>query len=157
MKKLFLIAAFLFAGFAGANAQTEKGTVLLGGGLSFQTSDGMSMFSATPNIGFFVANNIATGAQLNLFTGDGYTAWAIGPFLRGYFAGSDKGKLFAQGGVNVGGADGSDTEVGFGLGAGYAVFLNKSVALEFGANYNKTGNSDGIFGLGVGFQIHFKK
>jgi hypothetical protein len=50
-----------------------------------------------------------------------------------------------------------DTEVGFGIGAGYALFINRSVALEFGANYTKAGDSDGIFGIGIGFQIHYKK
>lgn len=156
MKKTFFVAAFLVAGFMSANAQTEKGTLLLGGNVSFQTSDGISYFSAAPNVGFFIANNLAIGVRGNLLTGESYTAWAVGPFVRGYFAGSEKGKLFAEGGVNVGGVTDEDTEVGFGLGAGYALFLNKSVALEFGANYAKTGSAEGIFGLGIGFQIHFK-
>jgi hypothetical protein len=157
MKKLFLVISFIATGIIAAKAQTEKGNILLGGNISFQTSDGTSVFSATPNIGFFIANNVAIGAQLNLLTGEGYTAWAFGPFIRGYFAGSDKGKFFAQGGINIGGADGVDTEVGFGIGAGYALFINRSVALEFGANYTKAGDSDGIFGIGIGFQIHYKK
>ena len=157
MKKTFLALIFVAAGMMSANAQTEKGTILLGGNISFQTSDGTSVFSATPNIGFFIGNNVAIGMQLNLLTGEGFTAWALGPFVRGYFAGSDKGKFFAQGGINIGGATGVDTEVGFGIGAGYALFLNQSVALEFGANYTKAGDSDGIFGIGIGFQIHYKK
>ncbi|MEP7376098.1 MAG: hypothetical protein ABI675_22065 [Chitinophagaceae bacterium] len=157
MKKVILVAVILVAGIISANAQTEKKTVLLGGNLSFQTSDGASYFTASPNVGYFVANNLAVGARLNLFTGEGNTAWAVGPFVRGYFAGSDKGKFFAEASGNVGGADGVDTEVGFGAGAGYAIFLNKSIALELGANYTKTGSAEGIFGLGVGFQIHLKK
>jgi opacity protein-like surface antigen len=157
MKKAIFIAAFILIGFINVNAQTEKGTFLLGGDISFQTSGGASVFAATPNVGVFAWNNVALGAQLAILASDGYSAWAIGPFVRGYFAGSEKGKFFGQFGINVGGSDDADTEVGFGLGAGYAVFLNKSVALEFGASYNKTGDIDGIFGLGVGFQIHFKK
>jgi hypothetical protein len=157
MKKAIFIAAILFAGLFNASAQTEKGTVLLGGNISFQTSDGATLFSATPNVGIFAWNNVALGAQLTILAAEGYSAWAFGPFVRGYFAGSDKGKLFGQFGINVGGADDVDTEVGFGVGAGYALFLNSSIALEFGANYNKAGNSSGIFGLGIGFQIHFKK
>ena len=157
MKKVILVATILVAGFTSANAQTEKGTVLLGGNISFQTSDGESVFSASPNVGFFVANNIAVGGRFSIATTDGYTAWAVGPFVRGYFAGSDKGKFFAEGSGNVGGATETDTEVGFGAGAGYALFLNKSIALEFGANYNKFGDAEGIFGLGIGLQIHFKK
>lgn len=157
MKKVLLVATILVAGFMSANAQTEKGNWLLGGNVSFQTSDGTSVFMAAPNLGYFVAKNLAAGARLNLLTSEGYTAWAVGPFVRGYFAGSDKGKFFGEGGVNIGGAEDVDTEVGFGVGAGYSIFLNRSVALEFGANYTKTGDAEGIFGLGVGFQIHFKK
>ena len=157
MKKILFALAFIVVGTLNTNAQTEKGTTLLGGNISFQTSDGTSVFTATPNIGFFIGNNIAIGVQLNLLTGEGFTAWAVGPFVRGYFAGSDKGKFFAQGGINIGGATGVDTEVGFGVGAGYALFLNKSVALEFGDNYRKAGDSDGIFGIGIGFQIHYRK
>jgi opacity protein-like surface antigen len=157
MKKLFLIALFIIAGIIGVNAQTDKGTTLLGGNISFQTSDGTTVFSANPNIGVFVSNKIALGAQFNLLTGDSFSAWAIGPFIRGYFGGNDKGKIFGQGGINIGGATDVDSEVGFGIGGGYAFFLNESVALELGANYTKAGDSDGLFTMGVGFQIHFKK
>ena len=157
MKKVFLVASILVAGFISANAQTEKKTVMLGGNITFQTSDGESVFAAAPNVGFFVANNIAVGGRFSIVTSEGYTAWGVGPFVRGYFAGSDKGKFFAEASGNVGGVTDSDTEVGFGAGAGYALFLNKSIALEFGANYNKLGDAEGIFGVGIGFQIHFKR
>lgn len=157
MKKFFLAVVLVIIGITAVQGQTEKGTWLLGGNISFQASEGSTLFTATPNIGIFVANNIAVGGQVTLLASDGYTAWAIGPFVRGYFAGSEKGKFFGQLGLNVGGAEGSDTEIGFGIGAGYALFLNRSIAIELGANYNKTGDNNGIFGLGAGFQIHFKK
>ena len=35
-----------------ANAQTEKGTVLLGGNIGLQTSSGSTVFSLNPDIGF---------------------------------------------------------------------------------------------------------
>jgi opacity protein-like surface antigen len=157
MKKAIFIATFLFLGFLHSNAQTEQNTLLLGGGVTFQTSGGQSAFLANPNFGIFAWNNVAIGAQFTLLSQDGYSAWALGPFVRAYFAGSTRGKFYGQFGLNVGGADGSDTEVGFGLGAGYSIFLNRSIALEIGANYNKTGDAEGIFGMGAGFQIHFKR
>jgi len=64
MKKSFLIVLFIIAGIIGVNAQTDKGTTLLGGNISFQTSDGTTVFSASPNVGFFISKNIALGAQL---------------------------------------------------------------------------------------------
>jgi hypothetical protein len=157
MKRIIFITAFIIAGIASVNAQTEKGTLLLGGDISFQTSDGNSLFTAKPNVGFFVANNFAIGGQFTLFAGDGFTSWALGPFVRGYFAGSEKGKFYGQLGLNVGGATGTDTEVGFGVAAGYAIFLNRSIAIDLGLSYDKTGDNEGIFGIGAGFQIHFKR
>src|SRR5688572_28294591 len=110
MKKVLLVATIVVAGFMSANAQTEKGTLLLGGNVAFQTSDGTNYFSAAPNVGFFIANNLAIGVRGNVLTTENYTAWAVGPFVRGYFAGSEKGKLFAEGGVNFGGVTDEDTE-----------------------------------------------
>jgi len=157
MKKFLLIATFIVTGFISANAQTEKGTLLLGGDVTFQTSDGNSAFTARPAVGYFIANNFAIGGQFTLFASDGYSSWALGPFVRGYFAGSEKGKFYGQLGLNVGGATGTDTQVGFGLAAGYAIFLNRSIAIDLGLSYDKTGDTKGIFGVGAGFQIHFKK
>ena len=141
-----------------AHAQTEKSTVLLGGNIGLQTSSGATVFSLNPNIGFFVVNNIAIGAELDLATTSGFTSWALGPYVKPYFGKSDAGKFFAKGSLLVGGATGTTTDVGFGIGAGYALFLNKSIALEFLAQYQKVGKSnDGVFGINIGFQIHLKK
>ena len=159
MKKLILLFSIstIFI-CTNTKAQTEKGTFLLGGGAAFQTSDHNSSFTMNPNVGVFFMNNVAAGAQLILVLAENdYHAVAFGPFLRGYFLGSDRGKLFAQGGFNVGGSSNSDASIGFSIGAGYAFFMNKSTALEFSAFYNKLGDDDGIFSIGVGFQIHYKK
>lgn len=155
------MALVLTVSFA-ANAQTEKGTLLLGGNVMFQSADGTSTFTATPNIGGFISNNLAIGGEFNIVSGSGTTIWAIGPYIKPYFAVTPSGALFAKGSFLVGGASASgmssDTQVGFGVGAGYAFFLNKSVALELGAGYSKVGsNNDGVFGINLGFQIHFKK
>lgn len=157
MKKLILVTTFFIIGFLSADAQTEKGTLLLGGNVSFQTAGGSSAFTATPSFGVFAWKDVALGVQLIIQSLDGYTQWAFGPFAKGYFAGSDKGKFFGQVGINIGGGEGVGTDLGFGLGAGYAIFLNKSIAIELGANYVRTGDADGLFGIGAGFQIHFKK
>ena len=157
MKKfLLLFIVVMDLTTAKLQAQTEKGNLMLGGGFSLQVSDGNTVAVFNPNLGYFILNNVAVGAQFALIATDGNTAWALGPYIRGYFLGSTKGKFFAQGGFNIGGAEGSDVHAGFGIGAGYALFLNQSIALEFAASYNDIGD-EGVFGLGVGFQIHFKK
>ena len=155
--KRILIMLVLLAGFAGARAQTERGTFLLGGNAQFLATDGVTIFSLSPNVGYFIVNNWAVGVRASLVTSDSNNSWNFGPFTRYYFGGKDNGKFFGQLAGNVGGGKNSDVELGLGIGAGYALFLNESVALEFTAAYDKAGNNNGIFGLGAGFQIHLKK
>lgn len=161
MKKLIIVmAAIVFTFGQGAFAQTEKGTLMLGGNASFESQGGSSAFLLNPNLGLFVADNFAVGLNATLLTGEGTTVWGLGPYGRAYFGGGEKGKLFAQAGVNLLGFSndfGSDTEFGWSVGAGYAIFLNQSIALELGPQYSKFGDDDGRFNVNVGFQIHFMK
>ncbi|MFM7154978.1 MAG: hypothetical protein ACKOZV_12740, partial [Bacteroidota bacterium] len=61
---LSLIAA-VFAGMmlfsVSASAQVEKGAVMVGGGINFQSEDGESQFQFEPNIGYFPVNNLGVG------------------------------------------------------------------------------------------------
>ncbi len=156
MKQFTVISSLIFAVVVFAGAQTEKGTILLGGELTFSSSDGSNSFTGSPNVGLLILDDVAIGARLSIQATNGSSAWAIGPFARIYFAGSHKGKFFGQVGVNVGGARESDVDFGFSIGAGYAIFLNHSVAIELGTNYSKAGKDSGIFTIGAGFQIHYK-
>lgn len=156
--KRILLAVISTVMIAGASqAQTDQGTILLGGGISFETSDGTSFFRASPNVGLFIMDNVAINASFSLFAGKNTTSWALGPAIRLYLFGDENGKFITQVGVNVGGAKNSDTDFGFNIGAGYAIFMNESIALELLANYTKTGDIKGIFSLGIGFQIHYDK
>ncbi len=157
MKTLLLLTAMFVAGTS-VFAQTEKGTVMLGGEINLLGQSGNTTFSATPNIGYFFLNNVAAGAELTLITGGGYTNWGIGPYLRGYFAGNEMGKAFAQVGLALAGSrynSASETSAGFAGKVGYAIFLNRSVALEMAAKILTGGGT--LYGLGAGFQIHLGK
>jgi hypothetical protein len=156
MKKFLFVLGIAVLSAITTHAQTEKGTLLLGGDVTFSSTDGESNFTARPNIGVFVANNFAIGGQGYLFTGDGFTSWRVGPFARYYFTDNAKGKPFVGARANIGGIDGSDTEFGFGATAAYAIFLNKSIALEMGVHYDHLDEMDAI-SVGVGFQIHLKR
>lgn len=152
-KRIIAIIACVITSFA-ANAQTEKSTILAGGSLALQATSGSTVFQASPNLGIFVANKIAIGAEFNLLTTSSFTSWSIGPYGRVYFAGDSKGSFFGQLGVAIGGSGGT-TDARFLGKAGYALFLNKSTALEFSAGYN-AGKGPDYFLMGVGFQIHLK-
>jgi hypothetical protein len=170
-KALLLLVVATGLGVAHVNAQTERGTYLLGGGASFTSTDDVSTFNFNPNIGYFVANNFAVGALANLYFAKGDNSYAVGPFARYYFGGKGAGttsgttastatvggKFFGQAGINVGGGKNSDTDLGVGLGLGYALFLNRSIALETAAYYDRTGDDKNTFRVSVGFQIHLSR
>jgi len=164
MKKL-LITAFITVIAFTVNAQTEKSTLLLGGDLTFSSASNgggggsTSTFSLSPSMGYFFMKNFAVGGMFNLTSTSGYTDWSIGPIIRGYFTDNTNGKPFAQAGLGFGGVTSggnSSNSVMFQLKAGYALFLNKSIAVEFAGNLlTKKGQT--VFGFGAGFQIHFAR
>ena len=156
MKKVLFAFGITLLSVITTHAQTEKGTLLLGGDVTFSSIDGNSNLTVRPNIGVFVAQNFAIGGRGYLYTGDGFTSWRVGPFARYYFTKNAKGKPFVGAQVSIGGTDDSDTEFGFGGSAGYAIFLNQSIALEFAINYERLNEMDGI-AIGAGFQIHLGK
>src|SRR5690606_569612 len=146
-------------------AQTEKGGWLVGAnlaGINYGFDSKVFSLGLNPQAGYFIADNVALGASLHLGVdapkdGDAVTSWGIGPFVRGYFGGTEKGKFFGQADVAFGGVE-SATSFGLGATAGYAYFITKNVALETGLGYTylKPESVDGLsdIGLNVGFQIY---
>lgn len=174
MKKVFLGA--LIALSAITQAQTTKGTWLLGGGAGFSsTSTGdvkESSVALSPNLGYFVMDNLSVGGSAMVSSvkpdgGDATTTFAIGPSVRYYFTSlGAKTKLFANGSFGMGSSKtGSGDPVNvtaWALSAGPAIFLNQSVALEVAVGYSSAKVKDAAdatnnLGVSVGFQIHFKK
>ena len=155
MKK-YILTLFVVTGiFTGSVlAQTDKGTTLLGGDVTFQTSDGTSLFTASPNVGLFIMNDVAVTAAFNWFSAKNTSSWALGPGIRLYLFGNERGKFISQVGFNIGGAKGSDTDLGVDLAAGWAFFIYDHTALEMIAKFRKTGDKKAIFTIGAGFQIH---
>jgi hypothetical protein len=175
MKKVFL-GALLIALSTMTQAQTEKGTWLLGGSAGFSstsTGDAKSTTVAlSPSLGYFLADNWSVGASALVSSvkpdgGDATTTLAIGPAVRYYFTSlGSKTKLFANGSFAVGSSktgSGDPIDVtAWALSAGPAIFLNKSVALELAVGYSSAKVKDAAdatntLGVSVGLQIHFKK
>jgi hypothetical protein len=171
MKKVVLLFAVAIAAFS-ANAQTGKGTWLLGGSAGFssgKSSGGTSttQFNISPDAGYFVAENVAVGGMLS-FSSYKYVAtttnFNVAPFVRYYFLPlGTSAKLFGEGMFGFG----SQKTTGFSavnstmwqIKAGPAFFLNESIALETALYYNsnkvKSTPAYNTFGVNVGFQIHF--
>ncbi|WP_207534162.1 outer membrane beta-barrel protein [Desertivirga arenae] len=184
MKKLILSIALLSGLAFSSKAQTEKGKIIVGGTASYTSSKSDASgakaaenLSLVPNIGYFVANNIAVG------TGIGYNyskiagasssgqneAFVVSPFGRYYVNLSEQFKFFGQAAVpmafgtvkatdangEAGDKTGTSTSIGVALSPGFAYFPTKKVAIEFsfaGASYNnltvKDKNDDKIKGAG---------
>lgn len=181
---------------ASSFAQIEQGTLMVGGsfGADFETNkskyDGNTYTNAKyvnlsfdPQVGYFVINNLALGGGIGVSTSSYKDddsndktvthEFTLQPMVRYYL---DPG-IFFQGKVMFGGAkdkvtdDGGTDEYnyavnGWSLSAGYAFFLNNTVAIEpqlgYGAKGYRNKDTDvksvdsGLF-LRVGFQIYLRK
>lgn len=121
MKKLLVLGALAL--FGAMNAQTEKGSWVIGGSttLGFNTAsqthkyegesqDGpkTSTFAITPSVGYFVANKIAVGLDLGFasitqkFDGDKYTTSTFTVMPTGTYYFKSDSKVLPYLGVGVG-------------------------------------------------------
>ncbi|MDO4763142.1 MAG: hypothetical protein Q4A00_02025 [Flavobacteriaceae bacterium] len=124
----------------------------------------------TPQVGYFVKDNWAVGAQvgLGMTSVGGNTAadWTLGAFTRYYLGENDintllkNGRFFGEGIVGLGGKNGQATTNGInlGVGAGYSYFISRNVSLDAILKFETVvgaGNTagQGKLGLNVGFQI----
>lgn len=169
MKKALFTFFAAFIVFAAA-AQMNQGTMIIGGSVGFESnkekveSGGVSVDQGTitslefaPQFGYFVIDNLAVGATLNFsnskFKPDGgggdqtSSSFVFNPFARYYF-----GNIFGEGQVGFGSmkfddGDGESKDKIFGwqIGAGYAAFLNESVAIEPQIGYRSVSFDDNDF------------
>ncbi len=143
----FLFTLLLVLGICSmTGAQVNKGAWMVGGSLSMESSEGETAVKIEPQVGYFLINNLALGANFNIdFEGD-ETETNVGPFVRYY---AFKG-LFAQAGVDYGKAKDADAVIGYNGALGYSWFVNNSVAFEPTLRY---GASDGVGQLYIGIGV----
>ena len=165
-----VMLVFLACGFA-ATAQTEKGNWLVGGDVKLNTANKNTTIAFSPSAGYFIANNLAVGANV-LFSytkvNDAKTtSIGAGPFARYYF-GTMNIRPFVFGDVNfvstktkVNSTATTSTGSSYDLGAGLAAFINRNVAIEGKAGYNHVAyeKQDGSGGsaLSIGFQVYLSR
>ena len=153
-------------------AQTAKGTKMVGGSGYGNFQDGFGI-SLTPNLGYFVIDNLAlgSGVPLTYSKRDNYRYIAAGlqPFVRYYFGQDSQTRVFAQAnGIVLYGGDKSTYEGverttsykhhTLGARLGVAHFITEQVGLEAQLHYNynfpDSNPSSITFGFSFGFQIH---
>jgi len=183
MKKLLIALFFIYAlFFSTAQAQTEQGNYLLGGSVSASaytpTHDHTYyLVYIAPNIGYFIANDIAIGARVPLSYNTSYQnssnitsvfSFGITPSVRYYFAKSEKNSLFTSISFGINSIYNSNSK-NFSsslLGdanVGFVYFLNRNIGLESSIEYyfykplilNSYMSSS--IRLALGFQVYFGK
>jgi len=170
MKK-FITASLFIALFTTANAQTQKGDWMVGGGLRLNTSDNSTQIVFAPNAGIFVIKNLAVGGNIALSyskAGDTkVTSFGIGPFTRFYFTDA-KVRPLLQGNLNYLSSKvktpiitSTNTGLNFFLGGGAAIFVSDQVSLDILMGYDHTKYKDfdgsGGFAVTIGFQVYLLK
>ncbi|MEO5996567.1 MAG: outer membrane beta-barrel protein [Chitinophagaceae bacterium] len=152
----------------GVNAQTEKGSWLVGGNVGLNTATNDTRVTFSPSAGYFFMKNLAGGINVTLdyskISNSKTTAWGVGPFGR-YYLGTMNVRPFAHADVSfqsnkTENSSGSDTynSTQYFLGAGVAAFINRNVSIEGLAGYKHTAiqdlNGTGGFNLRIGFQVY---
>ena len=162
MKLTLALLGFLLISQAVSAQAVGQGAWMLGGSAGFQSlkvkdaDESSTYFNLSPNLGYFIADDLAIGLALNLSSvspagGESTTDFGLGPFVRFYFADA----IFAQAGVNLGLGDSEFTE--FQVGVGYSWFVSNGVAIEpmlFYTNHGEDGDffDYSVFGLSIGIQ-----
>ena len=157
MKKTILFFSFLIVSVL-AKAQTEAGTVVLGGGFNFTSSSPensnntkTSSFSFEPSIGYFVADRFVVGLDVGIATSkstaggtttDKSSTFLIGPYARYYKFLSDNEKVAFYGQADFAFGFGKDTQGNnpstkqaaftIGVSPGFSYFFSKHWSGEIG-------------------------
>lgn len=160
MKKCTLLICLLLFSLL-VHAQFEKGKwvvnpALTGLGFSHDTGTDKTSFGFGVQGGAFVVDNVALllrgGIQLN--EGSTTDVYSLGVGGRYYFS---RVGIYLGANVNVDRRDwdtGDDTKFSFGMEAGYAFFLSRTVTLEPAVYWNINGDRS-KFGLKLGFGFYF--
>ncbi|KIA90807.1 hypothetical protein [Kaistella jeonii] len=157
MKKLLLAGAVAFFGIT-ANAQLQKGNIMVGGELAaanFGLNKGAGYnFQITPQAAFFVQDNWAVGPYVRLgFSGakdsPTYFTYGVGALSRYYISPGEQGvdsllkhgRFFLEGNAGIGGStisDGGDSANGLdlGVGPGYTYFITQNIGLDASVKLN---------------------
>lgn len=185
MKKfsLLLCAGLGFLGINKADAQLQKGNLLVGatlGDMNLGLQSGNTSFSIaiSPKVGWFIQDNIVVGGQVNLgFSTDHYAnefTYGVGAFGRYYFGQKEMvvmkhARFFAEGNFGIKGTNTdqkgtsagsvSTNGLGIGIGPGVAYFITPNIGLEALLKYDLgvgfgNATTTNAFGINVGFQIY---
>ncbi len=177
MKNLLTTVMFSAITILAANAQIQKGNVMVGGNLTNINLglDDPKIFSVdiTPKAAWFIQDNVAVGGYVNFGlktakNSNTTTTYGVGALGR-YYTGKDvevlrHGRFFAEatagiGGVNVSKGGGNTNGLNLSVGPGFAYFITPNIGLETLLKYNGligfgSATTQNNLNLSFGFQIY---
>lgn len=177
MKKLLTTVMFSAITILAANAQIQKGNVMVGGNLTNINLglDDPKIFSVdiTPKAAWFIQDNVAVGGYVNFGlktakNSNTTTTYGVGALGR-YYTSKDvevirHGRFFAEatagiGGVNVSKGGGNTNGLNLSVGPGFAYFITPNIGLETLLKYNGligfgSATTQNNLNLSFGFQIY---
>lgn len=177
MKKLLATIIVAATTVFAANAQIQKGNIMVGGNLTNINLglDDPKIFSIdiTPKAAWFIQDNVALGGYVNFGlqtakNSSTTTSYGIGALGR-YYTGNDvevlkHGRFFAEatagiGGVNVSNDGGNTNGLNLSVGPGFVYFITPNIGLETLLKYNGligfgSATTQNNLNLSFGFQIH---
>ncbi|MEQ7802534.1 hypothetical protein ABDJ41_22260 [Pedobacter sp. ASV1-7] len=177
MKKLIFTIFFGSVMAFGANAQIQKGNVMIGANLSDikfgLDKPNVFTFNVSPKAAWFVQDGLAIGGEVNLGiatqkgsgTDFNYGVSALGRYYGETGANEivKSSRFFGEATVGVQGYNpsggGSTNGLGFSFGPGFTYFVTQTIGLEALLKYNGvvgfgTSAYAHNLGIGVGFQIY---
>jgi len=166
-----------------ANSQVTKGNWMLGGAISYASTNYNSEnygiphtaynLQITPNVGYFFIDKLAAGIKTGIRKigdkrGTNYTDFNVGPFCRYYLLNPEKMvNILAEGGYQFGFEKGTTStktlKNTFTFSCGPAVYLNTIVGMEFLVTYStykfsgtQGNHNNNTIMFGLGLQIHLE-
>lgn len=184
MRKILLLSFILVLALSlGVNAQTfaKKGILEAGGSASFSSttavangqsaSNSLSLFSISPNFGYFIIDNLELGAVISFtstsYSGNSTTLFSGAALVNYCFDTQSKVYPFIGGelGYNTESDGGSASGLLWNIQGGIDIQVENNVLVKVGAFYeqmtlNPSGNTGGrygsnIFGVQAGFSVFF--
>lgn len=175
MKRSILLVLFL-APITNCFSQLTKGSFLVGGAISFQSSkyteggNTTATLLATPGAGYFFIDKLAGGIRTSISyqsnDGDSRLDFLAGPFTRYYFLPLTRQvNILLDGSFMIGTEKyqnfDADTKTEYGFAAGPAFFINPRIAIEATIGWRSLKYKDdagryNTFGMSVGFQLHLQ-
>lgn len=176
MKKICLLATLIVS--LHAQAQLEKGCWMPGGSIAFKSvkysgsnnSSTSTILQLQPSLGYFFADKIAGGIQVNFSNthvsppDDNYSSLLAGPWARYYFLPANKKtNLFFQASYNIGREKyrhyNAQRLSDFGFSAGPSFFLNKYISFETAIywkqnKYSSEPDHYNTIGISIGLQAY---